>query len=101
MGTVTEIYDYLRLLCRAGEPRCPERCGAGGPTVSDMVDHLLELPEDSKVMILAPIVRERKGEHLHVFNDLRARGFIRVQSTVVTDLDVPELDKKLKHALRR
>ena len=103
MGTVTEIYDYLRLLyARAGEPRCPEHDVAlAAQAVSDMVDHLLELPEDSKVMILAPIVRERKGEHLHVFNDLRARGFIRVRvNGVVTDLDdVPELDKKLKHSI--
>ena len=103
VGTVTEIYDYLRLLyARAGEPRCPEHDVAlAAQAVSDMVDHLLELPEDSKVMILAPIVRERKGEHLHVFNDLRARGFIRVRvNGVVTDLDdVPELDKKLKHSI--
>ena len=103
VGTVTEIYDYLRLLyARAGEPRCPDHDVAlAAQAVSDMVDHLLALPEDSKVMILAPIVRERKGEHLHVFNDLRARGFIRVRvNGIVTDLDdVPELDKKLKHSI--
>ena len=103
VGTVTEIYDYLRLLyARAGEPRCPDHdIALAAQAVSDMVDHLLALPEDSKVMILAPIVRERKGEHLHVFNDLRARGFIRVRvNGIVTDLDdVPELDKKLKHSI--
>ncbi len=103
VGTVTEIYDYLRLLyARAGEPRCPDHdIPLAAQAVKDMVDHLLALPQDSKVMILAPIVRERKGEHLHVFNDLRARGFIRVRvNGIVTDLDdVPELDKKLKHSI--
>lgn len=103
VGTVTEIYDYLRLLyARAGEPRCPDHdIPLAAQAVKDMVDHLLALPSDSKVMILAPIVRERKGEHLHVFNDLRARGFIRVRvNGIVTDLDdLPELDKKLKHSI--
>ncbi len=103
VGTVTEIYDYLRLLyARAGEPRCPDHDVAlSAQAVSDMVDQVLALPEDSKVMVLAPIVRDRKGEHLHVFSDLRARGFIRVRvDGTVCDLDdVPELDKKFKHSI--
>lgn len=103
VGTVTEIYDYLRLLyARAGEPRCPDHDVAlTAQAVSDMVDQVLALPEDSKVMVLAPIVRDRKGEHLHVFGDLRARGFIRarVDGTVCDLDDVPALDKKFKHSI--
>src|SRR5699024_8735953 len=69
VGTITEIYDYLRLLfARVGEPRCPQH---GQPlraqTVSEMVDTVLALPEGTKLMLLAPVVRDRKGEHLHVF----------------------------------
>lgn len=103
VGTTTEIYDYLRLLfARAGEPRCPEH---GEPlaaqTVSQMVDQVLALPEGAKLMLLAPIVKERKGEHLHVFEQLRAQGFVRVRvNGLVCDLDdVPELDKKKKHSI--
>ncbi|MYM64569.1 excinuclease ABC subunit UvrA [Pseudomaricurvus sp. HS19] len=103
VGTITEIYDYLRLLfARVGEPRCPLH---GEPlsaqTISEMVDQVLALPEGSKVMLLAPIVRERKGEHLHTFEQLRRDGFIRVRiDGVVVDLDdVPALDKKKKHTI--
>ncbi len=103
VGTITEIYDYLRLLfARVGEPRCPLH---GDPlsaqTISEMVDQVLALPEGSKVMLLAPIVRERKGEHLHTFEQLRRDGFIRVRiDGVVVDLDdVPALDKKKKHTI--
>ncbi|MHA7881104.1 MAG: excinuclease ABC subunit UvrA [Saccharospirillum sp.] len=103
VGTTTEIYDYLRLLyARVGEPRCPEH---GEPleaqTISQMVDQVLDLPEGSKLMMLAPLIRDRKGEHLHVFNELRAQGFVRVRvDGTVMDLDeVPTLDKKRKHSI--
>ncbi|MCH8529651.1 MAG: excinuclease ABC subunit UvrA [Saccharospirillum sp.] len=103
VGTTTEIYDYLRLLyARVGEPRCPEH---GEPleaqTISQMVDQVLALPEGSKLMMLAPLIRDRKGEHLHVFNELRAQGFVRVRvDGTVMDLDeVPALDKKRKHSI--
>ena len=103
VGTITEIYDYLRLLyARVGEPRCPEH---GQPleaqTISQMVDSVLALPEGSKVMLLAPVIRERKGEHLHVFEQLRAGGFVRARiDGIVCDLDeAPELDKKKKHTI--
>jgi excinuclease ABC subunit A len=103
VGTTTEIYDYLRLLfARVGEPRCPEH---GEPleaqTVSQMVDQVLALPDGSKLMMLAPLIRDRKGEHLHVFNELKAQGFVRVRvDGTVMDLDeVPELDKRKKHSI--
>lgn len=103
VGTITEIYDYLRLLyARVGEPRCPEH---GEPlaaqTVSEMVDQVLALPEGSKLMLLAPLIRDRKGEHLHVFEQLRRDGFVRVRiDGIVVDLDdTPELDKKKKHTV--
>ena len=98
VGTITEIYDYLRLLfARAGEPRCPEHNVAlNAQTVSQMVDKVLELPEDSRLMLLAPIVQNRKGEHLHVFQDLLSQGFIRARiDGIITDLDdAPKLEKK-------
>ena len=101
VGTTTEIYDYLRLLfARVGEPRCPEH---GEPlaaqTVSQMVDQVLALPEGSKLMLLAPLIRDRKGEHLHIFSELKAQGFVRVRvDGTVMDLDeVPALDKRKKH----
>ena len=77
VGTITEIYDYLRLLfARVGEPRCPTHgLPLAAQTVSDMVDTVMELPLESRVMLLAPIVTQRKGEHLHVFSDLIANGF--------------------------
>lgn len=103
VGTITEIYDYLRLLyARVGEPRCPIH---GQPlaaqTISEMVDHVLELPEGTKIMLLAPIIRERKGEHLHTLEQLRRDGFIRARiDGLVVDLDdAPELDKKKKHTI--
>ena len=72
VGTITEIYDYLRLLyARAGEPRCPEHGTAlDAQTVSEMVDQILALPEGSKLMMLAPVIRDRKGEHLQLFERL-------------------------------
>ena len=103
VGTITEIYDYLRLLfARVGEPRCPEHgVNLAAQTVSQMVDSVLAMPEGSKLMLLAPVVRERKGEHLHVFEELRAGGFVRARiDGIVTDLDdVPLLDKKKKHRI--
>ena len=103
VGTITEIYDYLRLLfARVGEPRCPEHgVNLAAQTVSQMVDSVLAMPEGSKLMLLAPVVRERKGEHLHIFEELRAGGFVRARvNGIVTDLDdVPQLDKKKKHRI--
>ena len=103
VGTITEIYDYLRLLyARVGEPRCPHH---GEPldaqTVSQMVDQVLELPENRRIMILAPVIVDRKGEHLHVFKELLAGGFIRARiDGLVVDLDhPPELDKNRKHTV--
>lgn len=103
VGTITEIYDYLRLLfARIGEPRCPEH---GEPlsaqTISEMVDQILSIAEGTKLMLLAPVVRDRKGEHLHVFESLRRDGFVRVRvDGLVVDLDdVPLLDKKRKHTI--
>ncbi len=103
VGTITEIYDYLRLLfARAGEPFCPEhRVKLEAQTVSQMVDQVLALPEGSRVMVLAPVVRERKGEHVHVFNELRTGGFIRARvDGLVCEIDYPpELDKNKKHTI--
>lgn len=103
VGTTTEIYDYLRLLfARVGEPRCPEH---GEPleaqTISQMVDQVIALPEGSKLMLLAPLIRDRKGEHLHIFSELKAQGFVRVRvDGLVMDLDeVPALDKRKKHTI--
>jgi excinuclease ABC subunit A len=103
VGTITEIYDYLRLLfARVGEPRCPthgERLDA--QTVSQMVDQALALPADTRIMVLAPVIVDRKGEHQHVFKELVANGFIRARiDGIVTDLDnPPTLDKKKKHTV--
>src|SRR5262249_40771199 len=103
VGTITEIYDYLRLLfARVGEPRCPthgEKLDA--QTVSQMVDQVLEMPEDTRIMVLAPVIVGRKGEHQHVFKDLIANGFIRARiNGIVTDLDhPPDLDKNKKHTI--
>lgn len=83
VGTITEIYDYLRLLyARVGTPRCPDHdIPLEAQTVSQMVDQVLALPEGSKLMLLAPVIRERKGEHLAVFDEMRAQGFVRARST--------------------
>jgi len=103
VGTITEVYDYLRLLyARAGEPRCPEHnMSLEAQTVSQMVDQVLALPEGSKILVLAPMISDRKGEHLHVFQELKSQGFIRVRvDGLVVDLDeVPTLDKKKKHSI--
>ncbi len=103
VGTITEIYDYLRLLfARAGTPRCPEHNNElQAQTISQMVDQVLTLPEGSKLMLLAPVVRNRKGEHLNLFSDFKQQGFIRVRvDGVVSELDeVAELDAKKKHTI--
>jgi len=103
VGTITEIYDYLRLLfARVGDPRCPTHgVTLRAQTVSQMVDAVLAMPEGNKLMLLAPVVRDRKGEHLHIFEQMRAAGFIRVRvDGILVDLDdVPELDKKRKHRI--
>jgi excinuclease ABC subunit A len=103
VGTITEIYDYLRLLfARVGEPRCPEH---GQPlaaqTVSQMVDQVMELEEGTRAMLLAPVVEQRKGEHVNVFRELAANGFIRARiNGLVLELDdPPKLDKKKKHTI--
>jgi excinuclease ABC subunit A len=99
VGTITEIYDYLRLLfARAGTPRCPEHgVSLEAQTISQMVDHLLSQPEDSRWMLLAPVVSQRKGEHLQALEDLRSQGFVRAR----IDGEVFELDEPPKLDLRR
>ncbi len=103
VGTVTEIYDYLRLLfARAGEPRCPEHGHVlEAQTVSQMVDQIMALPEESKLMLLAPVVRERKGEHLQLLDELRAKGYVRARiNGSVVELDMaPELELRKKHTI--
>lgn len=103
VGTITEIYDYLRLLyARVGIPRCPDHdIPLEAQTVSQMVDQVLALPEGRKLMLLAPVIRERKGEHLAVFDEMRAQGFVRARvDGKLYELDeVPKLDKKLKHSI--
>jgi excinuclease ABC subunit A len=103
VGTVTEIHDYLRLLyARVGDPQCPEHhITLAAQTVSQMVDAVLALPEDTKLMILAPLVVGRKGENLELFSELRAQGFVRVRvDGKVHEIDaVPKLDKNRKHTI--
>ncbi len=103
VGTVTEIHDYLRLLyARVGEPRCPEHgITLAAQTVSQMVDQVLSLPEDTRLMILTPLVVGRKGENLDLFEELQAQGFVRVRvDGKVCELDaVPKLDKNKKHTI--
>jgi excinuclease ABC subunit A len=103
VGTITEIYDYLRLLyARAGTPRCPEhQASLEAQTVSQMVDHVLSQPQDQRWMLLAPVVNDRKGEHIQLLDDLRAQGFIRARiDGTVYDLDEPPvLDLKKKHTI--
>jgi excinuclease ABC subunit A len=103
VGTVTEIHDYLRLLfARAGTPYCPEHNQPlAAQTVSQMVDHVLALPAETKLMILAPVVANRKGEQLDLFAELRAQGFARVRvDGAVHEIDaVPKLNKAQKHSV--
>ncbi|MDH5552530.1 MAG: excinuclease ABC subunit UvrA, partial [Nitrosomonas sp.] len=103
VGTVTEIHDYMRLLfARAGDPYCPEHnITLRAQSVSQMVDHVLQLPADTKLMILAPIIVERKGEQLDLFDQLRAQGFVRLRiDGEVHDIDsLPALQKNKKHTI--
>ncbi len=103
VGTITEIYDYLRLLfARVGEPHCPDHnLKLEAQTVSQMVDKVMALPEGTRVMVLAPIIQERKGEHVHVFNELKTSGFIRARvDGLVCEIDYPpELEKNKKHSI--
>ena len=103
VGTITEIYDYLRLLfSRIGDPICPEHGGKlEAKTISQMVDSVLSLPEGSRLMLLSPLVRDKKGEHLPIFESLRAAGFIRVRiDGSIFELDqIPELNKNKKHRI--
>ena len=103
VGTITEIYDYLRLMfARVGTPRCPDHdVPLDAQTVSQMVDKVLAMPEGSKLMLLAPIVKERKGEHLKTLQNLSAQGFIRARiDGDVCDLsDPPPLDLHKKHTI--
>jgi len=103
VGTITEIYDYLRLLfARVGEPHCPEHnIKLEAQTVSQMVDKVITLPADTRIMVLAPIVRKRKGQHIHVFNELKTSGFIRARvNGLVCEIEYPpELDKNKKHSI--
>tara|TARA_B100000767_G_scaffold272610_2_gene300697 strand:- start:2607 stop:5438 length:2832 start_codon:yes stop_codon:yes gene_type:complete len=103
VGTITEIYDYLRLLyARAGTPQCPNhQLNLEAQTVSQMVDAVLALPEGSKVMLLAPIIKDRKGEHLKLFDKLKQEGFVRVRvDGEIHDIDeIPALKKNNKHSI--
>ncbi|MDE0990012.1 MAG: excinuclease ABC subunit UvrA, partial [Pseudomonadales bacterium] len=103
VGTITEIYDYLRLLfARVGEPHCPTHgIKLQSQSISQMVDQVMGLSEDTRVNLLAPIIRERKGEHLHLFKQLASQGFVRARiDGIITDLDTtPDLDKNKKHTI--
>ncbi|MDQ5908608.1 MAG: excinuclease subunit [Pseudomonadota bacterium] len=103
VGTITEIYDYLRLLyARAGIPRCPDHAiDLDAQTVSQMVDQVLTLPEGERLMLLAPVVKERKGEHLKLLQGLQAQGFVRARiDGEVVELDSPPpLDLRRKHTI--
>ena len=103
VGTITEVYDYLRLLfARAGEPRCPDHgLPLSAQTVSQMVDQILELDAESRLMLLSPIIKQKKGEHLHVFDNLKRQGFLRARiNGIVVDLEQPpKLDKNKKHTI--
>lgn len=99
VGTITEIYDYLRLMfARVGEPRCPQHgIVLHAQTISQMVDQVLSLPQESKVMILAPVVRDRKGEHVQLLQQLQAKGYVRAR----IDGELCELDSPPKLVLRK
>ena len=103
VGTVTEIHDYLRLLfARAGDPYCPEHnIVLRAQSISQMVDHVLDLAEGTRIMILSPLVVERKGEQLELFDELRAQGFVRlrVNGTVCEMDSLPALQKNKKHTV--
>jgi excinuclease ABC subunit A len=103
VGTVTEIHDYLRLLfARIGDPHCPDHhITLAAQSVSQMVDHVLQLPEDTRLMILAPLIVGRKGEQVDLFDELRAQGFVRLRiDGAVHEIDaLPKLKKNVKHTV--
>ena len=103
VGTVTEIYDYLRLLfARAGTPKCPtHEISLEGQTVEQITDQILKNNKESKAVILAPLLIDQKGEHLHVFEELKALGFVRVRvNGIIVDIDdTPKLNKNKKHTI--
>ncbi len=103
VGTITEIYDYLRLLyAKVGQPRCPEHNNVlEAQTISQMVDTVLAMPEDTKIMILAPVVRERKGEHHELLQTLRAQGYVRarIDGKLIELDEAPKLDLRRKHTI--
>ncbi|MDR3491924.1 MAG: excinuclease ABC subunit UvrA [Gammaproteobacteria bacterium] len=103
VGTITEIHDYMRLLfAKVGQPRCPDHHHVlEAQTVSQMVDTVMTLPEDTKIMILAPVVRERKGEHVQLLQELRSQGYVRARiDDVIIELDQPpQLDLRKKHTI--
>ena len=103
VGTVTEIYDYLRLLyARAGTPRCPDHdTPLEAQTVSQMVDQVMTLPEGTRLLLLAPVVDNRKGEHVQLMRDLQAQGFVRarINGEVFELDDPPKLDLRRKHTI--
>jgi excinuclease ABC subunit A len=103
VGTVTEIHDYMRLLfARVGDPQCPEHhITLAAQSVSQMVDHVLALPEGTRLMILSPLIVERKGEQADLFDELRAQGFVRLRiDGEVYDIDaLPKLEKNKKHTV--
>ena len=103
VGTVTEIYDYLRLLfARAGTPMCPDHnISLEGQTSNQICDKILELPKATKLMILAPLIKEQKGEHLHIFEELKTQGYVRMRVDGITiDVeDIPKLNKNKKHSI--
>jgi excinuclease ABC subunit A len=103
VGTVTEIHDYLRLLfARIGDPHCPEhKIQLSAQSIAQMVDHALELPEDTRLMILAPLIVGRKGEQVDLFEELRAQGFVRLRiDGKVHEIDeLPKLKRNIKHTV--
>ncbi len=103
VGTITEIYDYLRLLyAKVGQPQCPDHGHVlEAQTVSQMVDIVLAFPEDTKIMVLAPVIRERKGEHVELLQQLRSQGYVRARiDGQIIELDhPPKLDLRRKHTI--
>ena len=101
VGTVTEVYDYLRLLfARAGTPRCPDHGDSlEGQTSNQICDQIIKINQNSRLLILAPIITNQKGEHLHVFEELKVQGYVRVRvNNIVVDIDdIPKLNKNKKH----
>ena len=103
VGTVTEIYDYLRLLyARVGEPRCPEhKLPLAAKSIAEIADQILKLPDESRIALLSPVIRDGKGEHLQRFEELRKQGFVRlrIDGKVHEIENLPNLDKNTRHTI--